>query len=114
MRVWIVIAAVAVISLQGSILTGQSNNRDITVGVQLMQECAEQILATRRASGYAAVTSSTCSGLGSYGGFGAPAVTITADTSAACPTGGTCSKVQISLTKGGASLTPVILELVSY
>ena len=109
------IAAVAIVSLQGHIFTGQSGNKDLQVGVQLLQECAEQVLAVRRQSGYAAVTTNTCSTLGNSGGFGAPSVTVTADNAgAACPSGGTCNKVVITLSKGGASLTPVTLELVSY
>lgn len=108
------IAAVAIISMQGNIFYGQSGNKDIQVGLQLMQECAEQILAKRRQSGYASVDQNTCGTLGNYGGFGAPSVTITSDASAACPNGGTCKKVVISVSKTGASLTPVTLELVSY
>lgn len=107
------IAAVGIISLQGNIFYGQSGNKDIQVGVQLMQECAEQILAKRRQSGYASVDQNTCTTLGNYGGFGTPSVTVTSDASAVCPSGGTCKKVVISVSKTGASLTPVTLELVS-
>ena len=88
------------------------------VGTHLMQECAEQVLATRQGTGtgtgYDSVTTSTCSSLGSYGGFSAPSVTVTADTSAACPPGGTCKTVAISVSKSGSSLAPITLELVSY
>ena len=109
------IVAAGIVSLQGKILSGRSDNRDMEVGTQLMQECAEHVLATReRANGYDLVTTSTCSSLGSYGGFGAPSVTVTADTSAACPSGSTCKQVVISVSKSGATLTPVTLQLVSY
>jgi prepilin-type N-terminal cleavage/methylation domain-containing protein len=112
------IAAAGIASMQGNIFSGRSDNRLIEVGTQLMQECAEQVLATRQGTGtgtgYDSVTTSTCSSLGSYGGFSAPSVTVTADTSAACPPGGTCKTVAISVSKSGSSLAPITLELVSY
>ena len=109
------IAAVAIINLQGNVFYGQSNNKDLQVGAQLLQECAEQVIAVRRKSGLNAVTTSTCNALGNYGGFGVPLITITADnTGAACPTGGNCNQVMITLSKGGSSLTPVTIELVNY
>ena len=119
------IAAVAIISMQGNIFYGQSGNRDIEVGVQLMQECAEQILVTRRQIGYASVDQDTCNSLGNYGGFGVPDVTVTANdvtgTPSPCPgnvpccisNSSTCT-VSVTLSKTGASLTPVILQLVNY
>ena len=109
------IAAVAIINLQGNVFNGQSGNKDLQVGVQLLQECAEQVIAVRRKSGFNAVTTATCSALGNYGGFSAPIITLTADNAgAACPTSGTCNQVVITLSKGGSSLTPVTLELVNY
>ena len=107
------LAAATIISMQRNIFFSQDGNRDLEVGVQLMQECAEQILAIRRQSGYP-VDAGACSTLGNTGGFGAPSVTVNADAGAACPAGGTCSQVVISVSKTGASLTPVTLELVSY
>ena len=107
------IAAVAIVSMQSNIFSGQSTTKDVEIGAQLLQECAEQVLATRRRVGYAATPD--CSTLGNYGGFGTPSITVTADNAgAACPSGGTCKQVVITLSKGGASLTPVTLELVSY
>ena len=109
------IAAVAIINLQGNVFFGQSDNRDLQIGIALMQECAEQVVAVRRKSGFNPVTTSTCSALGNYGGFSAPIITLTADNAgAACPTSGKCNQVVITLSKGGSSLTPVTLELVNY
>ena len=105
------IAAAAIVSLQGNILHGQSGNKDLQVGVQLMQECAEQILSTRRQSGYSAVTTSSCSGVGALGAYSAPSVAITDPYSGTgCPSGGTCKLVAISQ----STLTPITLLLVSY
>lgn len=119
-------AAVAIMSLQGTILARESDNKDLQTGAGLLQECAEQILATRRQLGYVTVNQNTCSALGNLAGFGAPAVTVTANGvsgSPACPNSNsppccasnssTCT-VQISLSKSGASLAPVTLQLVNY
>ena len=109
------IAAVTIIKLQGTVFYGKASNKDLQVGVLLMQECAEQVIAVRRNAGYSAVNTSTCNTLGNYGGFSVPIVTVTADNSGvACPTGGTCNKVVITLSKDGSNLTPVTLELVDY
>lgn len=112
------IAAAGIASLQSSIFSGQSDSRALLVGTQLMQECAEQVLATRRSSGYAAANSMTatesCSAM-TLTDYTAPAVTVTEGNSAtanmsACPTGSNCKLVEI--TQGG--ITPVTLLLVSY
>ncbi len=112
------IAAVGIISLQSQIFSGQSDIKNIQIGVQLMQECAEQVLATRRGSsgGYAAVTSpsfgtNACGGMTAFGSYSIPSVTLTDPyTGAGCHTGGTCKLV--SITQDG--LTPITLMLASY
>lgn len=108
------IAAVGIISMQANIFKGRSDNRNIEVGVQLMQECAEQILATRQHLGYANVNANTCDTLGNYGVFDGRSVNVTPDNAGVCPSGGTCKKVVIYVSKAGVNLTPVTLELVSY
>lgn len=118
------IASVAIISLQGNIFNGQSGGRKMEIGAQLMQGCAEQMLATRRAIGYgatalapgspAAAATASCSGL-AIGSYAAPVVTITAGNSATitgCPSAAASSCKLVSITQGG--LTPVSLMLSSY
>ena len=119
------IAAAGIISLQGNIFRGQSVNKKIQVGVQLMQECAELILATRRVgtNGYtnssladSAAATSKCSGI-TLSGYAAPTVTITYGDStttgfSGCPSSVSNSCMQVSITQG--SLTPITLMLVSY
>ncbi len=117
------IAAVAIINLQGNIFFGQSGNRDLQVGVQLMQECAEKILSTRRDVGYGdasltdrTASASNCSGM-TITGSNAPTVTITSGHSGtanmgACPySAGTDCKL-VSITQG--NLTPITLMLTGY
>lgn len=114
------IAAVAISSLQGNIFWRQAGNQTIQVGVQLMQECAEQILAKRRSvatgSGYSSiVANSVCSGLVNYGGISdAPAVTLYLDgsntTATTCTSASSTCLAKISI----ANLTPITLQLVNY
>lgn len=115
------IAAAAIISLSGNIFIGETGNKNLQVGMQLMQECAEQVLATRRVNGFGATSladstaaTASCSGM-TLTNYSAPTVTITAGNSTtagmgACPyaTGINCKLV--SITQGG--LTPVTLLLV--
>jgi prepilin-type N-terminal cleavage/methylation domain-containing protein len=117
------IAAAGIVSLQGRIFTGQAANKDMQLGVQLMQECAEQILATRRNGihGYIAVNNTACSALGNIGGFGAPSVTLTLtgdpnppNPVTACTSASSTCTATISISKGGSSLTPITLRLVKY
>lgn len=112
------IAASTVISLQGNIFLGQSANMDMQVGVQLMQRCAEQVLGIRRhwpISGYPLVTTTVCNGLGTYGGFGTPVLTLRDDSGAsvsACAS--TTCTVSIRVGKDGSNLAPISLRLTKY
>lgn len=110
------IAAVTIATLSGNLFKGQSANRDIVVGTQLMQECAEILLVTRRNAGYASVNSTNfgtnkCGPMTALGSYAVPSVTLTDPYSGgACPTGGTCKTASIS--QGG--MTPIVLLLVDY
>jgi len=110
------IGAAAIVSLQASVFKGQSGNADLEVGVQLMQECAELVLAKRRQSGYTAVDTGTCSALVNVGGF-APGITLTADGvsgAASCAGNTTTCMVEVTASKGGASLKKITLQLLNY
>ena len=120
--VLLAIASVAIVSLQGSIFSGQSDNKNLEVGVQLMQECAEQILAKRhKTSGtqstadYLLVANSLCTGLGNFGGFGAPSVTLKDASNATVTTcaSATCTAT-ISISNGATTLTAITLRLANY
>ena len=110
------IASVAISALQGKIFFGQSGNKDMEVGVQLAQECAEKILATRRkGGGYAAVSTSTCS-TGTFGGFAAPAVTLLDNLggTTTCGSTSTTCTVTITMNKSGSSVASITLRLANY
>ena len=77
------IAAAAIATLSGNIFNGQTENKDIQVGVQLMQECAEKLLAKGRISytdtslnDVNETTPSLCSEI-TITGYNAPTVQIT-------------------------------------
>jgi prepilin-type N-terminal cleavage/methylation domain-containing protein len=117
------IAAVGIISMQGTIFSGQASDKNIQVGVQLMQECAELLLANRRTNGFsdASLASSSaattaCSGITlSSPSYAAPTVTITygsSSTIAGCPSATANSCLTAAITQGG--LTSITLMLGSY
>lgn len=128
------IAAVTVAQLAGNIFNSQANNKTLQVGMQLMQECAEHVLATRRssASGYGYAVTPSCASLQDPAslGFSKPiVVTPVAETttgtfdvgsvgcllggSCGCPSSGHCKLVTITVsTTGGDQLAPIALLLV--
>lgn len=104
------IAALGIATQTSHIFDSQDANKTLQVGLQLMNECAEKVLATSRAGGFA--TTPVCNQ--AFTGFSPPAVTtISPYTGAACPGGSTCKLVTISISPGsGGSLTPITLLLV--
>ncbi len=114
------VAAATIVTLQGNIFVGQGANKDMQVGVHLMQECAEQVLAIRRrspATGYVAVTTAACAGLGNFGDFGVPQVTLADDggvSVSACASTSSYCTASITIGKDGANLSPITLRLSKY
>lgn len=112
------IAAVTIASLTGNLFVGQAANRDMVVGTQLMQECAEKILALRRSSGFDAPaldSTSTANAYCSVTGVTTPVVTLTKGSSPsipACPSTAADSCKLVSISQGG--MTPIVLLLVDY
>lgn len=112
------IAALGIATMSGHIFDAETNNNTLEIGDQLMQGCAEQLLATRRATnGYSAsslassaAATNSCSGMAFTNAKGvtysAPTVMITNGNStvsgmSACPysTGSNCRLVAV--TQGG-------------
>ncbi len=113
------IATVAVVSLHGGVFRGQTDNLDMMVGAQLLQDCAERVLTKRRrgTNGYlAVVNSSNCDVMSGLSGFSAPSIAVTdvIGSGSPCPSGAQCKQVVITVSKGGVSLAPVNLQLVNY
>ena len=124
------IAAAGIATLSGNIFNSQADNKTLQVGMQLMQECAEHVLATRRVAGYP-TTPPICTSLPDPTalGFSKPFVKSSTETttgtfgigttgcllggSCGCPTNGTCTLVTITVSPtGGGEITPLALLLV--
>lgn len=110
------VVAITIAMMQGNLFKGKTENKNLQVGVQLMQECAEQVMATRRSKGFNAISSTDfgvnhCGTLTAFGAYSIPSVTITDPyASVGCPTSGICKLV--SITQG--NLNPITLVLVNY
>lgn len=110
------IAAVVIANLSGNLFLGQTANRGLVVGAQLMQQCAERLLARGRVSYTDACLADSTSATSCCAVTGS-SVTLTAGKStdtgfSACPyTTGTDCKL-ISVRQSG--MTPVVLMLVKH
>lgn len=112
------IASVTIATLTGNIFNSQDNNKDLQVGTELMQACAEQVLATRRLSGY--TIEPNCSTLPLPSGFtnlvasGPSGYTCpSGTTNCACPSGtASCRLVTISVSTSSGPMGSVKLLLV--
>lgn len=108
------IASTGIVSMTTGIFSGQNENNDLQVGVKLLQECAEQVLQTRRRVDYSTALAVTCGNLQLFNDYPtAPAITPSTPTSG-CPTGATCKLLTISLANNlrGVAPAPITLLLV--
>jgi len=99
------ISMVGLVTLFGQLGGSLAINDDTQTAAQLAQECAEHLLAARRASGYSLGGISDCSALPALNGFGPPTVTVSDPyTGTACPGGASCKLFTITATyDSGAS-----------
>jgi prepilin-type N-terminal cleavage/methylation domain-containing protein len=112
------LAAMTVTRLVSQLSSHQTDNTDLQIGTQLLQECGEWIVSNHRRddtffSG-TLLTNGNCYGLATYGGWTAPTVNITTYTGSGCPAGATCKQAAISLDKSGAALNTMNIILVRY
>lgn len=106
------IAALGIATMSGNLFNAETNNKALEIGDQLMQGCAEQLLATRRENGYAASSlanstnaTTSCNNITSNTNgvtYSAPTVTVMDGNSnvngmSACPnsTGSNCKLVAV-------------------
>lgn len=109
------IGTIAVVTMMSQAGRGQTDNNDFQTAVQLIQECAEQVLATRRRATNGYVSATSCSGVTAFSGFSAPTVAVIDPyTDNACPTGAICKLLTVSVSKGSTSFPAVSLMLVNY
>lgn len=123
------VGAAAMVGMFSNVGRTLGDNQGMQTGAQLVQKCAEHIMAFRRSTlasqGYANVTIGNNTGIcdasfSAVGGFtSAPVVNVTAHDSsslAACPsaTAGDCKQVDITISKSGVTMASTTLMLVNY
>jgi len=113
------LVSMGILAMQPQVFKTQTSGRDQYVGLELMKACAERLLAVRRHTGFASVTSSLCNGMGGIGGFAndhtvalrdAGNTAITTCSSATCT-----ATITIDKTAGpAAALSAITLQLSAY
>jgi prepilin-type N-terminal cleavage/methylation domain-containing protein len=114
------LVSAGLMAMQPQVFKVQNNGRDQVIGIGLLNACAERLLAKRRQSGLAAVTSDLCNGMGAGSpGFQSDPTVILKDAGNASVT--TCSSASctatITATKAtapAASLSAITLQLFAY
>lgn len=111
------LASVAIINLQGQVAVGDSQNRQVVAGTQLLQRCAETVLTTRRRLGFTSVSNNLCAG--TIGSLSTAVGLKRDDGSNAIGTPPACSStfcdVTVTLLKGGSPTnTTLTLRLYNY
>jgi len=113
----VTLASVPVLGQFSQVSDSLLANEEIQTAAQLTQERAEQILADRRAQGYAAIATGTTSDVltGNYAAYGRT-VTVTglASGSSGCATGAGCKEVVISTDHAGSPRAELTFILVNY
>jgi len=113
------IAAATVVTMVANVGKGTSDNTDLEIGTQLLQECAENVISQhRRDENFFSVTAGTgsanCYALTTYGSFDSPVVAVASYTGTGCPTGASCKTATVTVSKGGVALNTITFMLVNY
>lgn len=119
------LASVGIMNMQPQIFKTQTTARDEYVGLELMQACAEKLLAQRRSSGYGSVNNTLCSSIAATSGFGSPSVQLYDAAGTLIGNGVACSAaasapncravISIAKTSGPAATLPALtLRLSNY
>jgi prepilin-type N-terminal cleavage/methylation domain-containing protein len=113
------ITAAAIIQLNGGLFKSGNSIRDLQSDTQLLQACAEHVLATRRLTGYDDTPDydTACEALAvatkpDNNNFD---VTTTPNyTGSSCPIGATCQWVDIKVNSTTGTIGPITLQLMKY
>jgi len=113
------LVSMGILAMQPQVFKTQTSGRDQYVGLELMKACAERLLAVRRHTGFASVTSSLCNGMGGIGGFANdPTVALrdAGNTAITTCSSATCTAtITIDKTAGPtAALSAITLQLSAY
>ena len=89
-----------------------TNDETLQRVTQYAQECAERVISARRDNGYLSTTAPTlCDSLTLPGGFSRTVSAPVANTTAACPTGNTCSNITVTVSHGGLSSSITLMQV---
>jgi prepilin-type N-terminal cleavage/methylation domain-containing protein len=113
------ITSTAIIQLNGGLFRNGNSVRDLQSDTQLLQACAEQVMASRRLGGYnsapdydAACEALTVATKTDNNNFN---VTTTLNyTGSSCPVGATCQLVDIKAYSTSGTIGPLTLQLMKY
>lgn len=111
------IGLVGLMAMFGRSVGSIDDNVDIQSGAQLVQQCAEQVLGTRRysASSYALVDATICDGLPAGGySYGVSLVPLAGAAGTACPAGTSCNEVRITVSGLTGTVTRGSVLIVDY
>jgi len=113
------LVSMGILAMQPQVFKTQTSGRDQYVGLELMKACAERLLAVRRHTGFASVTSSLCNGMGGIGDFASnPTVALrdAGNTAITTCSSATCTAtITIAKTAGpAAALSAITLQLSAY
>lgn len=110
------IAAIAIMDQFVNMSRSYGSNERLQTAAQLAQECAEQILATRRLQDYTtATTASTCPALpGNYAAAGYARTVTFGAAPTACATMPSCSQVDVVVTYNATEQARVVFMLGDY
>ena len=115
----IVLVALASIPILGQFSQASSillTDEIIQTAAQLAQERAEDILAERRTTGYAAIPTGTVNDVpgGAYSSYSRTVTVTSPPTGSGCATGATCKEVVVSVDHSGRTRAEITMMLVSY
>ena len=112
------IASAGIINLNGGLFTNASQIRNLQINTQLLQACAERVMAVRRLSGFidAPDYDTVCEALPLVAS-GSNKFTVTTTlsyTGSSCPIGATCQWIDIRVNNAVGDVGPITLQLMKY
>lgn len=112
------ITSTTIIQINNGLFSGVNLSRNVQINTQLLQACAERIIASRRFSGYiekVGYYDGICESL-PIGPFGSDRFTVIASPSLglSCPSGETCQLIEIKVNESIGPVSSINLQLMKY
>ena len=112
----VAIAAVPILGQFGQAASITLTDEIIQTAAQLAQERAEDLLANRRANGYAGIATGTVNDVlgGAYGSYSRTITVTSPPAGSGCAAGASCKEVTVSVSHSGKPRAEITLMLVDY